>query len=112
VPVVTDAEKQARRTKVKAKRRRRGRKCRPLPRAKAGADQEDKGFKIVASYSEDQEHRPVTVPRGGCAVAGRRMRRDAARIRLDGADEQVANVDGAAWIRNQIRRQSLPRAVR
>jgi hypothetical protein len=108
VPVVTDAEKKGRRQKVKEKRRRRGRQCRPLPRAKAGADREYKEFKIVAYYSEDQEHRHVTVTRGDCEVAGRLMRRDAAHIRLDGADEKVANVDGADWIRNQIRRQSLP----
>ena len=38
VPLVTDAEKQKRRTKVKAKRRRCGHKCQPLPRAKIGAD--------------------------------------------------------------------------
>jgi hypothetical protein len=108
VPVVTDAEKKARRQKVKEKRRRRGQKCRPLPRAKAGADQKYKEFKLVAYYSEDQEHRHVVVTRGDCAVAGRLMRHDASRLRLDLADEKVANVDGADWIRNQIRRQSLP----
>jgi hypothetical protein len=108
VPVVTDAEKKARRQKVRDKRRRRGRTCRPLPRAKAGADQKYKEFKIVAYYSEDQEHRHVVVTRGDCEVAGRLMRRDAGRIRLDQADEKVANVDGADWIRNQIRQQSLP----
>lgn len=108
VPVVTAAEKQVRRQQLKAKRRRRGRKCRPLPRAKAGADQKYKEFKIVAYYDEAQEHRHVAVTRGDHAVAGQWMRRDASRIRLDQADEKVANVDGADWIRNQIRRQSLP----
>ena len=108
VPVVTDAEKRGRRQKVKEKRRRRGKKCRPLPRAKAGADQKYKEFKIVAYYSEGQEHRHVAVTREDCAAAGRLMRRDAGRLRLDLADEKVANVDGADWIRNQIRRQSLP----
>jgi hypothetical protein len=108
VPVVTDAEKQGRRQKVKAKRRRRGRKCRPLPRAKAGADQKYKEFKIVAFYSEEQEHRHVVATRGDHAVAGRIMRRDAGRLQLDQADEKVANVDGADWIRNQIQGQHLP----
>jgi hypothetical protein len=108
VPVVTDAEKKGRRQKVKEKRRRRGRQCRPLPRAKAGADQEYKEFKIVTYYSEAQEHRHVTVTRGDCTVAGQLRRRAAARIRLDGADEKVAIVDGADWIKNQIERQSLP----
>ena len=36
------------------------------------------------------------------------MRRDAARIRLDQADDKVGVVDGSDWIKNQIRRQSLP----
>ena len=108
VPVVSDAEKKARRRKVKEKRRRRGKKCRPLPRAKAGADQKHKELKIVAYYSEDQEHRHVAGTRQDHEAAGRLMRRDAARIRLDRADEKVANVDGADWIRNQVRRQSLP----
>jgi hypothetical protein len=36
------------------------------------------------------------------------MRRQARRIRLDLADEKVGNVDGSPWIRNQVRRQSLP----
>jgi hypothetical protein len=108
VPVVTDAEKRARRQKVREKRRRRGRKCRPLPRAKAGADQKYKEFKIVAYYSEGQEHRHVAGTRDDHEAAGRLMRRDAARIRLDRADEKVANIDGADWIRNQIRRQGLP----
>jgi hypothetical protein len=108
VPVITAAEKKGRRQKVKAKRRRRGRTCRPLPRAKAGADQEYKEFKIVAYYDETQEHRHVAVTRGDRAVAGQLMRRDAGRIGLAQAEEKVANVDGADWIRNQIRRQSLP----
>jgi hypothetical protein len=108
VPLVTAAEKQARRAGVKAKRRRRGQKCRPLPRAKAGADQRYKEFKIVTFYDETQEHRLVTVTRGDHAVAGRLMRRDAGRVRLDLADDKVAVVDGADWIKNQIHKQSLP----
>jgi hypothetical protein len=108
VPMVTAAEKQSRRQKVKDKRRRRGRKCRPLPRPKAGADQTYKEFKVVAYYDEDQAHRHVVVTRGDHVAAGRLMRRDAGRIALDKADEKVANVDGADWIRNQLRRQNLP----
>src|SRR5262249_25533392 len=108
VPVVTGAEKKARRQKVKEKRRRRGKRCRPLPRAKAGADQRYKEFKIVAYYSEDQAHRHVTGTRDDREAAGRLMRRDAGRIRLDQADEKVGNVEGADWTRNQVRRQSLP----
>lgn len=108
VPHVTDAEKLARRDKVKAKRRRRGRKARPLPLRKPGADQQYKEFKIIAFYDEEQEHRAVSGTRGDCDVAGRLMRREAGRIHLDQADEKVGNVDGSPWIRNQVEQQSLP----
>jgi hypothetical protein len=108
VPLVTDAEKQTRRQRVKQKRRRRGRKCRPLPKAKCGADQRYKEFKIVTYYDEGQQHRHVAVTAGDHQVAGALMRRDAGRIRLDQADDQVALVDGAPWIVNQIEGQSLP----
>jgi hypothetical protein len=108
VPMVTAAEKQARRDKIKVKRRRRGRKCRPLPKAKPGADQRYKEFKIVTYYDQTQEHRHVSVTRGDHHEAGALMRRDACRLRLDQADDKVALVDGAPWILNQIQGQSLP----
>lgn len=108
VPLVTDTEKMARRKKVKEKRRRRGKKARPLPTRKSGADQSYKEFKIVAFYDETQKHRLVCGTRGDCEVAGRLMRREAGRIQLDRADEKVGNVDGSPWIRNQVERQSLP----
>jgi hypothetical protein len=111
VPLVTDAEKQGRRQKVKQKRRRRGRKCRPLPKARPGADQRYKEFKIVTFYDETQEHRHVSITQGDHEVAGKLMRRDACLLRLDRADDKVAIVDGAEWIRNQIEGQSLPMDV-
>jgi hypothetical protein len=100
--------KQARRRKVKAKRSRRGKRARPLPPRKQGTDQRYKEFKIVAFYDETQEHRLVSGTRGDCEAAGRLMRREAARIRFDLADQKVGNVDGSPWIRNQIERQSVP----
>jgi hypothetical protein len=108
VPMVTDAEKVARRKAVRQKRRRRGTKARPLPPARAGADQGYKEFKIVAYYDEDQSHRHVMVTRGDHHVAGRMMRREAARIGLTEAQEKIALADGAVWIGNQIRSQNLP----
>jgi hypothetical protein len=108
VPLVTDTEKTARREKIKEKRRRRGKKARALPPRKSGADQRYKEFKIVAFYDETQDHRLVCGTRGDCEAAGRLMRREAGRIRLDLADEKVGNVDGSPWISNQIERQSLP----
>jgi hypothetical protein len=108
VPLVTDVEKKKRRQKVKEKRRRRGKKAKPLPPAKPGADQEYKEFKIVAYYDDTQEHRLVEGTKGDCTEAGRLIRRQAARIHLDQADEKIGNVDGSPWIRNQIKRQGLP----
>jgi hypothetical protein len=108
VPIVTDVEKKKRRQKVKEKRRQRGKKAKPLPAAKVGADQDYKEFKIVAYYDETQEHRLVAGTKGDCTHAGRLMRLQATRIRLDQADEKIGNVDGSPWIRNQIERQSLP----
>jgi hypothetical protein len=108
VPLVTDAEKRSRRQAIKQKRRRRGKKARPLPPSKRGADQRYKEFKIVAFYDESQTHRLVCGTRGDHEVAGRLMRRQASRIRLDLAEEKVGNVDGSPWIRHEVQRQSLP----
>ena len=108
VPMVTDAEKQARRGKVKAKRQERGKRCKPLPRARKGAGLPYKEFKIVTLYDDTCAHRLVSVTRGDCEQAGAIMRRDAGRVGLDEADDKVAVVDGADWIKNQLVRQSLP----
>lgn len=108
IPVLTDAEKQARRRKIKAKRQKRGKRCKPLPRGKRGADQSYKEFKIVTLYDDPCAHRLVSVTRGDCTQAGKLMRRDAGRVGLDRADDKVGVVDGSDWIKNQIQRQSLP----
>jgi hypothetical protein len=108
VPLVTEAEKQTRRIKVKQKRQQRGRPCQPLPKAKSGADQRYKEFKLVTYYDQTQEHRHVSITRGDCQVAGAVMRRDACLLRLDQAEDKVALVDGAPWILNQLEGQSLP----
>ena len=108
VPLVTSAEKKARRQKVKAQRRQRGKKARPLPPARPGAEQAYQEFKLVVYYDETQTHRLVAGTKGNHEVAGRLMRHQAARIHLDQADEKVGNVDGAPWIRNQVERQNLP----
>jgi hypothetical protein len=108
VPLVTDQEKRARRHKAKQKRRRRGKKCRALPRPKAGADGRYQEFKVVTYYDQDQEHRHVAATRGDHRAAGRLMRRDAGRVGLSAADDKVALVDGAPWIKNQLKGQSLP----
>jgi hypothetical protein len=111
VPLVTDAEKQARRAKIRQKRRRRGRKCRPLPRAKTGADQSYKEFRVVNFYDETMEHRYVGATSGDHEAAGRLMERMAWQVELPRAQEKVANVDGAPWIRNQIEYRHLVDAI-
>lgn len=108
VPRVTQTEKDKRQATIKAKRRRRGRKCRPLPCPRPGADERFKEVKIVTFYDEPCAHRLVLLTRGDCAQAGQLLRRAAGLVGLEKAQDKVAVVDGAEWIRNQIRAQSLP----
>ena len=102
VPLVTDAEKKKRRQNILAKRRRRGRKCKPLPRSKAGADCAYKEFRIGYLYNQSKSNRFVGVTSGNHEKAGRMLRRMSDQVDLQQADEKVANIDGAPWIRNQI----------
>ena len=106
--LVTDAEKGKRREQVKQKRRSGGKRCRPLPRARRGADQAFKEFKLVTFYDEGGDHRLVSVTRGDHHAAGRLMRRDARRCGFFDADQRPGVVDGGPWIVNQVKRQSLP----
>jgi hypothetical protein len=108
VPAITDAEKQTRRKKIEAKRQESGEDRKPLPPVKEGEDGPYKEFKIVTLYDESCAHRLVSVTRGDCEQAGRLMRRDAARVALDKADDKVGVVDGSEWIKNQVQRQSIP----
>jgi hypothetical protein len=102
VPVITDAEKIKRRDKVKAKRRRGGKKCKPLPPRRRGADRSWKEFKVVYFYSEDGKHQHVAFTHGNHVKAGTLLRREADRLRFREADERVGLVDGATWIREQM----------
>jgi protein-disulfide isomerase-like protein with CxxC motif len=102
VPLVTEQEKQKRRAGIRQKRSRSGRKCRPLPRRKSGADQSYKEFRIAVVHDESQQHRFVSVTSGNHEAAGRMMRRMAVQVNFLQADQRVANIDGAPWIRNQI----------
>ncbi len=102
VPVITDAEKQKRRERVKHQRRRCGKKRRPLPPRKRGADQSWKEFKVVYFHSEDLKHQHVAFTHRNHLAAGRLLRREADRLDFRQAQERVANVDGAVWIREQM----------
>lgn len=107
VPLVTDEEKRKRRSKIREKRSRRGRKCKPLSRLKRGADQSYKEFRIAVLYDEYQKYRYVSGISGNHEATGRMMRRMGLEINLANAEQKIANVDGAPWIRNQIELHGL-----
>jgi hypothetical protein len=102
VPIITETEKVKRREKVKAKRRRRGKKCKPLPPRRRGADRPWKEFKVAFFYSEDARYQHVAFTHGNHETAGKLLRHEADRLRFSEADERVAIVDGAVWIREQF----------
>jgi hypothetical protein len=102
VPIITEAEKVKRRDTIKAKRRRSGKKCRPLPPRKRGADNAWKEFKVVFFYSEGAKQQHVAFTHGNHVAAGTLLRREADRLRFAEADEHIGLVDGAVWIREQM----------
>jgi hypothetical protein len=102
VAVITQAEKLKRRAKVKQKRRTCGKKRRPLSPLRKGADQAWKEFKLVYFYDEELVHQHVAVTHLNHTAAGKLLRREANRLHLAEADERVANVDGAKWIREEF----------
>ena len=87
---------------MKEKRRKCGRKRRPLPPLRKGADQAWKEFKVVYFYDEDLQHQHVAVTHQNHEAAGRLLRREADRLDFRQASERIANVDGAPWIREQL----------
>lgn len=101
-PIITHAEKEKRRAKIKQKRRVCGRKRRPLPPLRKGADRPWKEFKVIYFYDEDLRHQHVAVTYQNHEAAGRLMRREALRLGFGQASERIANVDGAPWIREQL----------
>ena len=102
VPVITQAEKDKRRAKVKEKRRKCGRKRRPLPPPRKGADRAWKEFKVVYFYDEDLQQQHVAVTPQNHEAAGRLLRREANRLDFRKARQRIAIVDGAPWIREQL----------
>lgn len=110
VPLVTEDEKIKRRNKVCEKRRSRTRRLAPLPPRKAGANLPFKEYKVIVFYDEHGKHWHETFSRRTRTSVGTLIRRDARRLGFSQADEKVANVDGATWIRNQLeeRPEQLP----
>ena len=102
VPLVTDAEKKKRRQKVREKRAASTKPLRPLAPRRPGADLAFKEFKTIVFYDEHGEHWHEVLSRCGRLKAGARLRREADRLGFARADERIANVDGASWIRRQL----------
>lgn len=102
VPIITHAEKQKRRAKIKEKRQKSGRKRRPLPPLRKGADKSWKEFKVIYFYDEDMRHQHVAVTHKNHEAAGRLLRQEADRLDFRQACERIALVDGAPWIREQM----------
>lgn len=111
VPLITDEEKKKRRKNIREKRRRRGRTCKPLPRAKTGADCAFKDFKVAYLYDAKKKNRYVGVSSGNHEAAGRLLWRMSTQVKLFDSEERIALIDGAPWIRNQIEFHGLTDAI-
>jgi len=109
VPLITDAEKAKRREKVEHKRQERvdrfnlqGCTFRPLPPRRQGTDQSFKEMKLVKYYDDGNAHTHVCVTMLNHRMAQVLMSRSGRHLALHRADEKIANIDGAEWIRNRV----------
>lgn len=108
VPRVTEAEKRKRRDAAKARRRRRHRekpeaqRPRPLPPRRRGADNGWKELKLVHHYDQHAARSHISTTSADHRVAGAVIARDARKLKVSHADERVALVDGAPWIRARL----------
>lgn len=114
VPLITDAEKCKRREKAERKhqslapkRLLQGCTLRPLPARTQGADQPYKEMKLVKYYDQNHAHTHTCVTMHNHRMAQVLMSREGRRVALHRADEKVANVDGADWIRHRIEDANL-----
>ena len=102
VSLITDEEKDRRRSKACERRQKRGKKACRLGRRKQGSDQRWKEVKAVTFYSQDMDCRHTSITMGNCDDLGRKMRRDAENLEFHRAEERVGNVDGGPWIIRQL----------
>lgn len=105
VPIITDGEKRKRRENVVRKRRsaeQAGKRLRPLPPRRIGADQSFKEFKTITFYDETNDHRHIVLSRSKRTQVGSILRREGERLKFREAHERIANVDGASWIPPQL----------
>jgi hypothetical protein len=98
VPMVTAEEKKKRAAKPQ---RRRGRK---RSRCHRGHTDRYKEFKLATFYDQDKTRRHAMATGGGPEALGRILRREGRRFEIAEADEVVALVDGAPWIRSQLKK--------
>ena len=75
-----------------------------LPRTR-GVDQPFKEFKVITFYDEQGKHWHEVLSRSKRNGVGNLIRREAERLGFQKADERIANVDGASWIRTQLETQ-------
>ena len=106
VPVVPETQKLKRR-KTEAKKRAEQARCstRRPGRPKKGADGEYKEAKVATFYSQDKKRRHVITTLGDCDELGRRMRREAGKVKLGEARFSYSVADGAKWIARQYQKQ-------
>jgi hypothetical protein len=97
-PRVTAAEKARRRAQRAACPGRR------RPRLGRGHPERYKEFKLTVFYDQDQAHRHAGATSAGPEAVGRWLRRAGRRCGVDRADEVLAIVAGAPWIRSQLTR--------
>lgn len=97
VPMVTEEEKNKRRTRRGPKRP--GSRRRQMRR---GADNSYKEFKIATIYNQSNEHRQVVATGGNHEVLGSLLRRQGKQLKIQQADQKIAVADGAEWIRKQL----------
>ena len=110
VPVIGEHEKSVRREKVAARRTALGKPLDDLPPRRAGCDEAFQEFKTAVFYDESGEHWHEVLRYCRRFEAGEIVRHEAARLQFSSADERVANVDGADWIREQLQQdaEALP----
>ena len=106
VPTTTQAEKGKRRATVKRKRQamtaRQRRRLPKLSPVKPGSDQRYKQVYVTCFYDQNHEHRLVGVSAGKVKGLRRLLKREAARVRLRGADERIGIVDGAVCLKANL----------
>jgi hypothetical protein len=106
VPTTTRAEKDKRRATVTRKRKamaaRQRRRLPKLAPVNKGSDQRYKQVYLTCFYDQSHAHRLVGVTAGKVKGLKGLLKREAARVRLRGADERIGIVDGAVCLKANL----------